>query len=83
MQLTDRIDAIERRAEAINLTLARICKAAKVHHSTVTRWRNAEVDPKLNHAAAICERLEREVERREAAIRAHLGASPEPCRMSA
>ena len=71
MQIFDRIDAIEKRAQAINLTLAELCKSKGVYLSTVTRWR-AGADPKQLHADRLCSGLEAELDRREQLIFGHL-----------
>jgi hypothetical protein len=71
MQIFERIEAISRRAEAINLPLSRLCSAAGVYPSTVSRWRPG-CDVRLKKASEICDRLERELAAREAAMLQHL-----------
>ena len=76
MQILERIDAIEQRAKAINLTLTDLCRGARVYPSTIARWRQGS-DPKLKNAAGIVARLEAELERREVAVERHLQAMRE------
>ncbi len=68
MQYLDRIDAIEARARAINLTLGELAKDASVHPSTVMRWRSGTCDPKHRTLQRILGRLEDALEKRELAI---------------
>jgi len=79
MQLSDRINAIEARARTINLTLSEVCKASDVHLSTVLRWRNGEVDPRLGKADATCARLEAALAERERVILSELSNRVPPC----
>lgn len=76
MQILERIDAISKRAAAINLPLSRLCVAAGVYPSTISRWKpGAEI--KLKKANAICDKLEAELKQRELAMLQHLSQAVE------
>lgn len=45
MEYRERIDAVEARAQVINLTLHAICRRAGVNASNVLRWRSGAVSP--------------------------------------
>lgn len=72
MQVTDRIQAIEQRAQGINLTLARVCRSASVDYSQVWRWRNGESRPLLHNFEAVTSKLESKLAELEAEMRSRL-----------
>jgi len=47
MEPIEHIDLIEQRAEAVNLSLAAVCKRAGVRRHTISRWRSGDVSPTL------------------------------------
>jgi len=71
MHIIERINAISKRAEAINLPMSRLCAAAGVHHSTISRWQSG-AEFKVRRATDICDRLEGELRQRERAMLNHL-----------
>lgn len=67
-----RIHAIRDRAQALKVSLKELCDAAGVHHASPYRWLDGASAPRLDVFADRCARLERELTRREAAMRQHL-----------
>ena len=45
MEYVEQIAGLERRAQAINLSLHAACRAAEVNYHHITRWRSGEVNP--------------------------------------
>ena len=72
MQFLDRIDAIEKRAQAVNLSLWRLCRAAKVDSATIHRWRNGESSPMVRTLDKYVAALEREITKVETDMRQRL-----------
>lgn len=71
MQFLDRIDEIEKRAKAVNLSLWRLCRSAKVDYSRLRAWRqggNATVRTLTRYVEA----LEAELVAVETRVRDHL-----------
>lgn len=71
MQVIERMNAIEHRANRINLSLFDLCRAQGLSFSTVTRWRSGG-GVRLDTFERFVTALESELAVREAAIRAHL-----------
>lgn len=78
MQVTNRIDEIERRARAINLTLHQVCRGAGQHYSTIVRWRQGQ-NLTLHTFERVCAALEHELDAREAAVREALAERAAAC----
>lgn len=78
MQYLDRINAIEARAQAVNLSLFRVCRRAKVHYASILRWRSGDHSPNVRTLSLYFEKLERELDVVEQRLRAHLTAEDRP-----
>jgi hypothetical protein len=59
MQFHDRINAIETRAQRINLSLWELCQLTKgVQWTTVSRWRSDDANPKAKKLEEVLGKLE-------------------------
>jgi len=45
MEYVRQIDELEKRAQAVNLSLHRLCLSAHVNYHHITRWRSGQVNP--------------------------------------
>jgi hypothetical protein len=61
MHIADRIFAIERRAETLNLSLWRLSKIANVDYSNISRWRRGECSPTIGRFETVMGALEAQV----------------------
>lgn len=68
MQTIHRIEAIESRAQEINLELARLCRLADVDYSTVWRWKTGASRPLLHNFETVTRKLDAKLEELETAI---------------
>lgn len=62
------ISNIEQRAKALDLTIAALCKKARVSNSTYTRWKAKKTSPNFetfSRLLKILERLERKISNEE------------------
>ena len=79
MEYVRQIEVLERRAQAVNLSLHRLCQAAHVNYHHITRWRSGQVNPTvtvLNRDLGKLESALDDVERRIfAALAPRHGAS--------
>lgn len=68
MQAANRIDAIERRASELNLSLWRVAKLAGVDYSNLSRWRRGENSPTLQLYDEVMTSLETKLSELEACM---------------
>lgn len=47
------VGALEKRAKAVGLSMAAVCRRANVAQSTVTRWKQGTFDPRVKILARI------------------------------
>ena len=72
MQQVIRINAIQKRAAVIGLTLTDLCREAHCQVSTVHRWKTGEVDPRLSHFEETVAKLEAALATHEERVRQEL-----------
>lgn len=72
MQFIDRIDAIEKTAADLGLSLAQLCRAAQVPYSTVWRWRTGVTSPLVKTVGEVIDRLEAALTARRSSLRVAL-----------
>ncbi len=77
MQFLDRIDAIERRSNAVNVSLWHLCRSARVDYACISRWRNGRSSPNVRTLTRYVEALEGQLEAIEEKLRKHLAAREE------
>lgn len=65
MQSLDRMNAIEARARAINLSVWRVCQGAEVDYSNWSRWRKQACSPTERVFDAAMSKLERQLDHLE------------------
>lgn len=68
MEYMRKIEAIEQRAQAVNLSLHRLCQSAHVRYHCITRWRNGQVNPTVPVLMRELGKLEAELDCIEARI---------------
>jgi len=78
MQYLDRIDAIDARAQAVNLSLWRVCRRAKVDYSRISRWRTGDSSPNVRTLEKYIGLLNAELDKIEQRLRCHLQAEDRP-----
>lgn len=78
MQATNRIDAIERRAAGLNLSLWRVAKLAGVEYSNLSRWRRGEASPTMHLYDDVMTSLEGKLTELEACMLERLLAAKAP-----
>lgn len=86
MQFVDRINAIEARAQRINLTLWELCQQTPgVQWTTVKRWRGEAANPKARKLEQVLRALEGKLTdlEREIIVRLTEHSLPAPVRQSA
>lgn len=75
MQHLERIEAIERRADTLNLSLWEVCRRAHLDYSRIARWRKKQNTPLVTTLDTYLSRLEAEMTAIERETLAALEAS--------
>lgn len=83
MQFQRRIDAIEKRALTLNLSLPEICADAEVEYSTIWRWRQVNANPMQKTLERLLGALEGQLDKKEKLVRRRLNRRRERPRASA
>ena len=74
MDYLTRIDAIETRAQGLNMTLHELCRKSEVAYHGINRWRSGDVNPTVRVLERDLSQLEKALEQEELRIFSLLAA---------
>jgi hypothetical protein len=78
MQYQNRIKEILRRADAINVPVAELLRAADLHPSVWYRWQKPDANPRVRSVNTACDVMEQALTQREMAMAERLLERMEP-----